>query len=150
MKSISNRVRLLGYGGVIPFFLLTAGVVFGGQMMAFWAAWALTGYGVAILSFIGAIHWGVALTREGLTESLRNRALLWGVAPSLLAVLCLMLPHGFALLGLATLGVVVLLADIYFEKQIPMPQGWIALRVHLTLGVCASLAIAGIFLPSPY
>lgn len=150
MRSVSLGVRVLGYGGLIPFVALTLGVMMAGKMAAFWMAWALAAYGAVIFSFIGAIHWGVALTRDDLDDDLRNRALVWGIIPPLLASGCLLLPHGLALLGLAVLGVVVLLMDIYLDRQLPMPEGWIRLRVHLTLVACASLTVSGFVLPSFY
>ena len=46
---------------------------------------AMLGYGAVILSFIGALHWGVAMCATGLDPAQRRRAFLWSVAPALLA-----------------------------------------------------------------
>jgi hypothetical protein len=119
-------------------------------MEGFWFAWAQTGYGVAIFSFIGAVHWGVALAKPELGDRLRNRAFIWGVIPSLLAVACLMLPHHWALLGLAVLGALALIADVILDRQINMPSGWIRLRTHLTIIACTALLVSALVLPAAY
>lgn len=68
-------------------------------MVWFWpqhqamAASALLGYSATIVSFLGAIHWGLTM-RDANGQS--TSMLVWGVVPSLLAWVALLLPatHG--------------------------------------------------------
>jgi hypothetical protein len=150
MDRVPMMAKALGYGGLIPFLALTVGIILAPPAAAFWFGWAQTGYAVAIFSFIGAIHWGVVLARPELHDELRHQVLIWGVTPSLLAVAAMMLPHPWALIALAGLGALVLLVDVVLDRRIQMPQGWIRLRVHLTLVACSALLISALFLPSAY
>jgi len=78
------HVALLGYGGLVPFVGL---VILSGADPARAAVWgrALVGYGAVILSFVGALHWGFAMTAAGIGLAQRRRAFVWSVVPALLA-----------------------------------------------------------------
>jgi uncharacterized membrane protein len=76
-------VTWLGYGGLIPFLAGASAVWFDSQHQALWAQ-ALLSYGAVILSFVGALHWGFAMTHPaGRTQPL-NSLYIWSVVPSLL------------------------------------------------------------------
>ena len=71
---------LMGFGGLIPFFVC-AGAAHSG--VAPWAGLALIIcgiYGAVILSFIGAVHWGLAMRGDR-----SQRWFLWSVVPALYA-----------------------------------------------------------------
>ena len=134
----SPWARKPGFGGLIPFVGLAA---------ALWVAqlrdwpllsFALLGYGATIASFLGAIHWGLVI-REGAAESVVS--LVWGVVPSLLGWLALLLSHPTGLLLIAALLWGCFLVDrvLYPRHQL---QAWLLMRLKLT--VVASLScIAG-------
>lgn len=88
------RAQTLGYGGLIPFAGLAWGVWFWPAHQAV-AACALVGYSATIVSFLGAIHWGLTM-RD--TNGPSTGMLLWGVVPSLLAWVALLLPAASGLL----------------------------------------------------
>ena len=71
---------LMGFGGLIPFFIC-AGAAHSG--VSPWAGLALVIigiYGAVILSFVGAVHWGLAMTGS------RSPAwFVWSVVPALYA-----------------------------------------------------------------
>jgi Protein of unknown function (DUF3429) len=133
--------RRLGYGGLLPFLGLAA---------ALWAAspsrWpalgaALLAYGATITSFLGAIHWGL-LMRPGASQPLP--ALLWGVTPSLLAWVALMLAPGRGLVLIALLLWACLAVDraVYPRHRL---QAWLPMRLWLTVmasGSCLAAAVA--------
>jgi Protein of unknown function (DUF3429) len=124
--------QALGYAGLLPF---VAGALLAGQGLA-GAAWLLT-YAASIVSFLGGIHWGLAL-RE---PQPRSASLLWGVTPSLLAWVALLLPAGAGLLVSAGALVTCYAVDrrLYAREQL---SGWLGLRLRLT--VVASLScVAG-------
>jgi hypothetical protein len=82
----------LGYGGLLPFVGL-AGLAMGmGPPEGTRIAAALLAYGASILSFMGAIHWGLAMPgRSSQDTSTDSKLLLWGVVPSLAAWVALLL-----------------------------------------------------------
>jgi hypothetical protein len=119
----------LGAGGLIPFAVLALALWWpaSGQQGAI--SHALASYGATIASFLGAIHWGLAMRdRSGAGAG----PYLWGVTPSLLAWLALLLPPAEGLLGLAVLLGVCLLVD---QRRYPhyQLQAWLPLRRRLTL-----------------
>jgi len=128
----------LGAGGLIPFVVLALALWWpaSGQQGAI--SHALAGYCATIASFLGAIHWGLAMRdRSGAGAG----PYLWGVTPSLLAWLALLLPPAGGLLGLAVLLGVCLLVD---QRRYPhyQLQAWLPLRRRLTL-VTSLACLAG-------
>ena len=97
----------------------------------------LLAYGATIASFLGAIHWGLAM-RSGAPEPI---AFLWGVAPSLVAWTALLQPTPWGLLLLAGLLLLCFGVDrrLYARHQL---QGWLPMRLRLTLVACASCLAA--------
>jgi len=56
-------------------------------------------YGIAALSFLGGIHWGAVVLRANLSADHTRKALIWGVAPTIIAWFSTMAGgFGFALL----------------------------------------------------
>ncbi|MCE2517392.1 MAG: DUF3429 domain-containing protein [Alphaproteobacteria bacterium] len=72
--------HLLGWGGVIPFVGSALAKAFGDPLMAIYALNFGTVYGAVIIGFLGAIHWGAALT------SRQNWRYIWSVLPALAMV----------------------------------------------------------------
>ena len=128
----------LGAGGLIPFALLALALWWPGLGHQAFSSQALASYGATIASFLGAIHWGLAMRdRSGAGAG----PYLWGVMPSLLAWLALLLPPAWGLLGLALLLGLCLLVD---ERRYPyyQIQAWLPLRRRLTM-VAGLACLAG-------
>lgn len=134
--------RRLGYGGLIPFVGLVA---------ALWVArpgdWplasaALLAYGATIVSFLGAIHWGL-LMRPGGAQPLP--ALLWGVTPGLLGWVALLLEPAPGLALITLLLWVCFAMDRVFYPRYQM-QAWLPMRLRLTLAATSSCLAAAIAL----
>lgn len=91
--------HLLGYAGLAPFVLLTLGAW---AVHSDWLAYFIRGqlaYGIAILSFLGGIHWGAVMMSGELTMDQTRKALVWSVLPSLIAWFSTMMGgFGFAML----------------------------------------------------
>lgn len=128
----------LGYGGLIPFVGLALSVWLWPAHQAE-AATALLGYSATIASFLGAIHWGLTMRDpQG-----QNRALLaWGVIPSLVAWVALMVPTWSGLLLIALLLWVCFAVDriVYTRASL---RGWLPMRLLLT-AVASLSCIAGV------
>jgi hypothetical protein len=104
---------------------------------------ALLGYGAVILSFMGAVHWGLAMSAAGEGA---GRQLALSVVPALLGWSALLLPpsYGYALLLLGFAGLC--LVDRAAGRVGMVPDWYPPLRVALTTGVVASLLLAGLAL----
>ena len=130
--------RRLGFGGLIPFVCLAG---------ALWVArsgdWplarmSLLGYGATIASFLGAIHWGLVM-REGSVQPVPS--LLWGVVPSLLGWVALLLGPEPGLLLIAALIWACFAVDRVWYPRYQL-QAWLPMRLRLTL-VASISCLAG-------
>jgi hypothetical protein len=125
----------LGLSGLLPF-------LGGLGAMWLWPGWGSTillGYGAVILSFLGAVHWGLALAAP---EVAARSRLIGGVIPSLVAWVALLLPLPVGL-SLLALGLLVLAGvETYAAGQGLLPRAYMPLRWVLTLVACTCL-IAG-------
>ena len=144
-RPLSTVAWRLGYGGLIPFVGLAVAVVLKLDLSALGIAdvtGALLQYGAVIISFIGAIHWGVAVGSDepGNADTL----FIYSVLPALIAWLLMFFPQKFALTGMAVTVVAAFVVDriILFEKLHP---DYRKLRIHLTCIVALALAVAALF-----
>ena len=140
--AIPPAAKWYGYGGLLPFFVLSIAFLLAPPPIQDRLLTILVAYGAVILSFIGAVHWGLALRSAPANALWRTFGV--SVAPALVAWLALMLPPMPALLVLAA-G----LASIYMVDRIRLNRTDVApwylrLRTHLTAGALASLIIAAI------
>lgn len=149
-KIIEQRIAtLLGNFGLLPFFALAI------------AAWlplsavparlielAFVGYAAVILSFLGAVHWGMAMLTPQFNKQQTWNALGWGVLPALLGWLALLLAMAglrfwLVCLLLATDFLLCRLMDAGLLRLYPQAPGWYGpLRTRLTVGVLIAIAIA--------
>lgn len=128
-SSHDTLIHRLGYGGLLPFVGLALLLWLVEPDLLPFVAIALAGYGAVIVSFLGGIHWGVAFQPEARLTPLR---LVWGVVPSLLAWVALLMPPASSLpfLGL------ILIACYAVDRATYPAAGmgrWLGLRLHLTL-----------------
>lgn len=147
---IEQRIAtLLGNFGLFPFFVLAAAAwVPLPAVPARLAELAFAGYAAVILSFLGAVHWGLALLTPRLTKPQAWNALGWGVLPALLGWLALLLAMAgvrfwIVCLILATDFLVCRLMDTRLLLLYPNAPAWYgALRSRLTAAVLLAIAIA--------
>ena len=128
--------RMLGYGGLLPFLFLAGAVVLGIRLPLAPAPSLLVGYGAIILSFIGALHWGVMLN----ANQPKANYFIWSIMPALLAWAALIAP---VLLGTGLLiisFIICLFIDLRAIKTGLWPAYMRQLRVILTVMACLSLS----------
>ena len=137
-KSPSQWAQGLGYGGLIPFIGLALAVWLQDPPDRARSLSALQGYGATILSFLGAIHWGLAMREE---SSQPTGWLVWGVTPGLVAWVALLLDP--------TLGLWLIAAGLwtcFAVDRLAYPKfgvrAWLPMRLVLTL-VASLSCIAG-------
>jgi hypothetical protein len=150
MNSLSpealRTARQLGYGGLLPFLGLTALSLYGGNAsLQDFAREGLALYAVAILSFVGAVSWGIALADQRLEPSQRKRLLQYSVLPSLVAWLIWFFPDGaMRWVAFAALTFALYLVDLRNGQQLGWPKEWLTLRLHLSATVGPLLLLAAV------
>ncbi|GAA4258719.1 DUF3429 family protein [Azospirillum formosense] len=135
----ASVVRLLSYGGLIPFV--------GGTALAWMAEGdgraavvrAVVVYAVSILSFIGAIHWGRILSGRD-NETSGPAWLVWGVTPSLLGWGATLLPSGLTVPALILSFLLAWAVDRSAAADGRYPRWFGTLRTRLTIVVCLTLS----------
>lgn len=117
----------LGYAGLVPFLAGAALVWLVRADVHAYVALALSAYAALILSFLGGIHWGLAMLRPPAQAA----AWVWGVVPSLVAWPAAVMPPDAGLVILGLMLVVCYLVD----RRLYPPQGlagWLTLRFRLS------------------
>ena len=137
--ALPATVAWLGYGGLIPFVALAAAAALGIADAA-----ALLAYGAVILSFVGALHWGFAMTLRELPSARRNTAFLWSVVPALLAWVALLLPTLPAVVLLVAGFLAQYVRDLALSRAGTLPAWYLPLRLRLTVVACLSLLAGGL------
>ncbi len=140
---VPPAAKWLGAAGAIPFvFLAVAGPFLDGALRAD-ASFALAAYGAVILSFLGGVHWGLAIAGSGprANQEALLRPLTVSVVPSLIAWFALFLPTAAGLLVLAGAFAVMLLVDLLASRSGQAPAWYPTLRWPLTIAVAASLML---------
>ncbi len=127
-RTISPTAFQLGLSGLIPFITL-AGLSFAVEASyKNIVVFSLLAYGASICSFLGAIHWG--LTMRDTTPN--KLYLLWGVIPSLIGWVSLMIKPELGLLLIASLLWICLLIDSKIYPKYSLEQ-WLPMRLILTI-----------------
>lgn len=129
LQGPSIGARRLGFGGLIPFVGLAAALWLAPPTIRPLAGAALLGYGATICSFLGAIHWGLAMRNP---TSLPMPSLLWGVIPSLVSWIALLLGAvpGLLLITVTLCACFAVDRVLYPRHQV---QAWLPMRGQLTL-----------------
>ena len=140
-RELCQTSRLLGYAGLIPFVVLSAFLwIFPDSIYKDIIIFSLLAYGVTIVSFLGAIHWGLAMQ-----QNTPNRFLLvWGVIPSLLGWIRLLLGSVNGLLLLAATLWLCFAVDYKIYPKFGL-QHWMSMRFILTAIASTSIAFSVIF-----
>ncbi len=142
--AVGESPLILGYAGLLPQIAAAATCFFGGAsdigpMFAF-------GYATLILSFLGGIWWGFAM----MTADGQGRIACWAVAPSLFgaALILLSIAHvltlNWALVLLGSAVMMTLLIDRRLVEAHIAPEGWLAMRAPLSIGLGALTILCGI------
>ena len=144
-SSLFPLLRWLGYGGLLPFAALALGsLLIADPDIRSQCLMLLKVYGLSIISFVGAISWGIALVHPDCDLALRRRLLIWSVLPSLVGCASFVLPSGAGCLLLAATAALALAVDLRTATTLGLPQAWRRLRVHLSLGAIAALSVGAL------
>ncbi len=133
----------LGIAGLLPFVVGAVGLWFFPSAWFGLAALGLLAYAAVIVSFLGGIHWGLAMPLAQVKK--RRSLLIWGVLPSLLAWAALLLNSAWGLLLMAASLLLCYVVDCQIYRSLRL-GGWLGLRALLTfVAVLSCLAGAAAF-----
>ena len=134
---VPDQALRLGYAGLLPFVLGAALVWLVKAQVHPYVTLALSAYAGVVLSFLGAVHWGLAMRQPAAAPV----SFVWAVMPSLVAWVALVMP---ASAGLVLHGVMLLLCYVVDRKLYPV-QGvahWLTMRFRLTVVATLSCFVA--------
>ncbi len=131
--------HLLGFAGLIPFFLMMAGTWLADPSWLNDFVRGQLAYAIVILSFLGGVHWGAAMMCSELSIADTKLALLWGVTPSLIAWSATLF-GGFGFAVLMAGFIAALQVDKQLFARYGMPPWLMGLRWRLTVAVVLMLA----------
>lgn len=150
-KGLPKMALYLGYGGLIPFLVLSIISILNYSMpqkinipFDLWLAI----YAAVIISFLGAIYWGIVIANSdqlGLQTS--DTLLLYSIVPSLLAWFSFLfeLKTCLFLLGFIVIACFIVDCLLLFKNLNPtIAESFKRLRLHLTIIVSASLFLTAI------
>ena len=140
-EKLPRSVAWLGYGGLLPFLVLAPISLVDMHHAPLWSD-PLFAYGAIILSFVGALHWGFAMTLADLAEEQRTGRFIWSVVPALLAWPAVLLSPIFA----GPLLIVGFIAHYWQDRRLAagtrLPAWYLPLRLRLTSVACLCLGAA--------
>jgi hypothetical protein len=140
--ALVELASLLGYAGVVPFIAgATLTWLPSGTFEFLPRHWPLLSYSAVILTFMGAIHWGLAMHNAQATPQIRAQLLL-STVPSLIAWIALGLPVSFSYPLLAFAFVLMLYGDARALAFDLVPQWYAKLRGPLTFVALLALVFA--------
>jgi hypothetical protein len=125
----SSWAKVFGYGGLIPFVGLALAMSLMDPTHQTFIASALLAYSATIVSFLGAIHWGLTMRDASCPKT---AMLTWGVVPSLVAWVALLLPTVHGLLLMAIMLWLCFAVDRAVYPQFGI-KAWLPMRLMLTL-----------------
>lgn len=131
LTSPPRHVALLGYGGLLPFIGLALLILGFSEHRLLWAT-ALVTYGAVILSFVGALHWGFAMTAQGMSIEQRRDRFIWSIIPALIAWAATLLPLSWGCLLLVVGFVVHVWQDRQLLQVVSLPAWYLPMRLRLT------------------
>tara|TARA_B110000438_G_scaffold255693_1_gene262669 strand:- start:739 stop:1197 length:459 start_codon:yes stop_codon:yes gene_type:complete len=142
LRDIPNSNRLFGLAGLIPFWSLSFIIIFTKDPINSYALRALIAYGAIIISFLGGIHWGIAV--QSIEKATWSR-MGWGVILSLLGWCAIFIPYLYALALLITTMFVALVIDLKLVDNDNKRTWYRTLRIILSLGAITALLFTYLF-----
>ena len=133
----SKLIILLGIFGLLPFLfglidlLLNKGNLFFVINLPKY-------YGSIILTFLGAVYWGIILNESHknlIPEKIKTYIIYWSIIPSLWSSLILIFNHNITIIILAICYIIVQFVDEFLIKYFEFPIWYLFLRRLLTIVV---------------
>ena len=150
MNSIPKVPKILGFAGALPFLALTpmTATTLGYDHLIKETAEGQVAYGALIVSFLGAVHWGIAMTSviQGHGAALAQRErYIWSVFPSLAAWPALMMEPAPGAACIALLLGICYMSDSAYGRNGSLPPWYMTLRGYLTTIAIFSMLSTSVF-----
>lgn len=143
-KTIPPAALALGVAGIVPFLACTVGILAGLTLPVLGGGGRLTQalivYGVAILSFLGGVRWGIAIGYEN--EAVQRRDFIIAVVPALIGWGATLLAPVGALWTLCAAFILLGLLDFGLYCRDVAPEWYGRLRLGLSGAVAVLLGVA--------
>jgi len=97
-------------------------------------------YAAAILTFLGALHWGVTLASPDIRDGRAVTRLLWSVLPSIFCWIVTLYPVRISLPLLWAGLLLALIVDWLLYRDTHVPRWFLTLRTVLSVGALAGVA----------
>ena len=135
--SLPNMPNFLGWAGLVPFGLSALGTHSGIEMLVIYSFVGGTAYGAVILSFLGAVHWGLAMQ-----DDRSPYWYVWSITPALFGFSSLLIfDVEVRIVALIPLFCLAWLVDHRAANLGLIPNWYMRLRSMLTAGAVISLAV---------
>ncbi|WP_206935358.1 DUF3429 domain-containing protein [Roseococcus thiosulfatophilus] len=131
----------LGLSGLLPFIAAALAVLLAPDYWGGFARGALIAYGAVILSFLGAVHWGLALRAPAGEAWATPARLVLGVVPSLIGWAAMLLFEAPSLLLLAAGILATAGVEQWAASRGLVPRFYMRLRWVLSVGAASCLLL---------
>ena len=140
----SKLIIILSILGLLPFFFGLIDLILNKDNL-FFIINLPKYYGSIILTFLGAVYWGIILNdnRENLiTEKVKICIICWSIIPSLWSCLILIFDNNITIIILAICYIIVQFVDEFVMKYFKFPIWYLFLRRSLTIIVILILTFS--------
>ena len=133
----SKLIFLISILGLLPFFFGLIDLLLNKDSL-FFIINLPKYYGSIILTFLGAVYWGIILNdnhKNLISEKIKIFIICWSIIPSLWSGLILIFNHNITIIILASCFIVVQFVDEFIIKYFKFPIWYLFLRRSLTIVV---------------
>jgi hypothetical protein len=130
---------ILGLAGLLPFFAHALFSWLSPPAELVGVLRSQAHYAAAILTFVGALHWGVAIATPSIVDGRAVTRMVWSVMPSMYAWIVTLYPTDVSLPLLFGGLLVALVVDWLLYRDTPVPRWFLILRTVLSAGALASV-----------
>ena len=131
----SKLIILLSILGLLPFFFGLIDLLLNKNNL-FFVINLPKYYGSVILTFLGAVYWGIILNdshKNLIPDKVKTYIICWSIIPSLWSSLILIYNHNITIIALAICYIIVQFVDEFVIKYLKFPIWYLFLRRLLTI-----------------
>ena len=137
----SKLIILLSFLGLLPFFFGLIDLLLNKDNL-FFVINLPKYYGSIILTFLGAVYWGIILNdihKNLMSDKVKTLIICWSIVPSLWSGLILIFDYNITIIILALCYIIVQIIDEFIIKYFKFPIWYLFLRRSLTMSVTSIL-----------
>lgn len=143
MRTVPSGTLIVGFVGLFVFFAFSLAMAFGSPTLAINAYLQLIHFGALVLSFVGAIHWGLAIGANARGIAVPSWWYLAGTLPMVLGWLTLALVSPTTKILLLSLGFfTTFMLDVSATTRGYAPLWYKKFRKIMTIAVLIAMTVA--------